>query len=133
MLQLLDDKLCHRLWVRLRQKLVQLDLASVDEKDRAASSVNFMETSRHEFSNHVLLAHKVVVEKHVDLESSTPDNVFTESYGGAVDVEVRSCNEPSEYLPCDDQFVDIIQHLFSVDSLSEGIKKGLLLSGERFE
>ena len=76
MLKLLNYELGYCLWVRLLQNFVQLDLAGVDKENGTTFSVNFMEASRHELANDILLAHEVVIEQHVDLETASPDDII---------------------------------------------------------
>ena len=86
-----------------------------------------MEAHRHELAYDVLLAHKVVVEEHVNLEAATPGDIIAHSFYGSILVEVRRDQEASENLSRNDKFVYIIKNLRSVDCLGERVQLCFLL------
>ena len=64
-------------WVCLAENLVSFDLASINEEDRTASFVDFVEARWHELSNDIFFAHEVVVKQHVNLVTAAPLDVLS--------------------------------------------------------
>ena len=108
MFQLSYNKLGYGLWVRLVQNLIEFDLPGIYEENRSARLVHLVKTSWHKLPDHVLFTHEVMVEEHVDLESTPPRYELAQVLNRFRLIKLGRNEEPSKNLARDNQLVDVI-------------------------